>query len=265
MSWSRSAAVTRHEFRLLRADAGGLISLVLMPLIMIAFLKPLARLALTDSNPQANGSEFTVPAMATMFAFFLVAMIGFSFLNERQLGTWERLRASQASSADILMGKVIPSFTLAVVQQTVLFAFGMSVFGLRPKGPVVALAGVVLALCVCLTALGVLIAALFKTNQQLNAFANIATMVLAGVSGAFVPLELLPSWARAVAPISPQYWALRGYRSVILDGEGLGAVALPIGVLLAISAGAALLALTRLRFDEPTVRVKAAPAAPAPA
>jgi len=258
MSWSRSAAVMRHELRVLRADGVSLISLVIMPLVMIAFLKPLARLALTEDNPGANGSEFTVPAMATMFAFFLIGMIGFSFLNDRQLGTWERLRASQATGAELVVGKVLPAFGLTAFQQAALFGLGMLVFGLRPEGSLVALAAVVLALCLCLTGLGVLIATIFKTNQQLNAFSNIGTMVLAGISGAFVPLELLPSWARTIAPISPQYWALRGYRSVILDGGGIADVLLPIAVLVAIAAVGALLALTRLRVDEPTVRVSAA-------
>mgnify|MGYP006149130523 CR=1 FL=1 len=49
--------------------------LVLMPLVMMAFFKPLARLALNQSDPTANGSEYTVPAMTTMFAFFLVGFI----------------------------------------------------------------------------------------------------------------------------------------------------------------------------------------------
>jgi preprotein translocase subunit Sss1 len=60
------------------ADPGSLISLTLMPLVMMAFLKPLARLALTNENPGANGSEYTVPAMTTLFAFFLVGFVGFA-------------------------------------------------------------------------------------------------------------------------------------------------------------------------------------------
>ena len=255
MSWSRSWAVARHEFRVLRVDAASLASLIVMPLVMIAFLKPLARLALTQENPEANGAEFTVPAMATMFAFFLVGMIGFSFLTDRQLGTWERLRASQATSAELLIGKVIPSFTLAAIQQSTLFGLGMLLFDLRPEGSVLALACVVTAFCVCLTGLGVLIASLFKSSQQLNAFSNIFAMLLSGISGAFVPISLLPSWARTVAPISPQYWALRGYRAVILDGGSFGAIALPVGVLLGVALVAGILGTMRFSFDEPSVRV----------
>jgi len=254
MSLTRSAALIRHELRVIRADAASLISLTLMPVIMIAFLKPLARLALADEHQGANGSEHSVPAMATMFAFFLVGYIGFAFFSERQNNTWERLRASPATNAEILIGKIVPALLLALFQQTVLFGVGIAVFGLRPQGSIVALFAVVLVLCICLTALGVFVATIFKTNQQLNAVTNLGTMILAGISGAFVPIEVLPTWARTIAPISPQYWALRGYRAVILDGGGLADVALPIAVLLALAAACAVAALARFRFDEPSVR-----------
>jgi len=265
MSLSRSAALWRHEVRIVRAEAASYLSIVLMPIIMIVFLKPFARLALQDQHVGANGSEFTVPAMATMFAFFLVGHMGFTFYAERQQGTLERLRSSPATNAEIMIGKVVPAFGIAVVQQAVLFAVGALFIGLRLSGSWLALVLVVIALCVCLTALGVLIASIFTNAQQLNAVVNLGTMLLAGISGAFVPVELLPGWARAVAPIAPQYWALRGYRSVILEGGGLADVALPIAMLLAVAAGAAVVALFRFRFDEPNIHAvrDASPAAAA--
>lgn len=251
MSPSRSAALVRHELRTMLADAGSLVSLTLMPLVMMAFFKPLAKLALNQSDPTANGSEYTVPAMTTMFAFFLVGYVGFAFFSEHQWNTWERLRASQATNAEILAGKVIPALGLCLVQQLLLFTAGFALFGLRVRGSLLGVALVGLALAVCLVSVGVLLAAVLRTQQQLNAISNLGAMVLAGVSGALVPLSILPGWAKAVAPVAPQYWAMRGFRSTILDGAGIDAVALPVAVLLAISAVAAVLALVRFRFDEP--------------
>ena len=253
MSPSRSAALIRHDFRVQWSDKSALISLTVMPLVMMAFFKPLARLALTDENPTANGSEYTVPAMTTLFAFFLVGFVGFSIFSEHRWNTWERLRASQASNAEILAGKVVPAMTICMVQQSVLFGAGYVLFGLRVRGSVLGVALVCLALSLCLVALGVLMAALLKTEQQLNALSNLGAMILAGISGALVPLSVLPGWAQTIAPATPQYWAMRGFRSVILDGEGVSAVALPVAVLLALAAAAALLALLRFRFDEPKV------------
>ena len=253
MSPSRSAALVRHELRLMLADGASLLSLILMPLVMMAFFKPLARLALNQDDPTANGSEYTVPAMTTMFAFFLVGFIGFAFFSEHQWNTWERLRASQATNAEILVGKIVPALGLCLLQQTALFGAGFALFGLRVRGSLVGVLLVCAALAVCLVAVGTLLAAVLKTQQQLNAISNLGAMVLAGVSGALVPLSILPSWARIIAPVAPQYWAMRGFRATILDGQGLAGVALPIGVLLAIAAVAAGLALLRFRFDEPKV------------
>ena len=259
MSRSRSAALIRHELRVMRSDKEALIVLTAMPVVMMAFFKPVARLALASENPAANGSELTVPGMATMFAFFLVGFIGFSFFAEHQWNTWERLRASPATNIEILVGKVVPAMFLCVVQQAVLFTVGFAVFGLRVRGSVLGVALVSLALTVCLVAVGVLLAAVMKTQQQLNALSNLGAMVLAGISGALVPLSVLPGWARNVAPVAPQYWAMRGFRSTILDGGGVSSVLLPIGVLLAFGAVAAGLALLRFRFDDVDVHASPAP------
>ena len=259
MSPSRSAALIRHELKLMLADKEALVVLLVMPIVMMAFFKPVARLALSSENPTANGSEFTVPGMATMFAFFLVAFIGFSFFSEHQWNTWERLRASPATNAEILVGKVVPAVLVCLFQQSALFTFGFVVFGMRVQGSVLGVVLVSVALTLCLVAIGVLMAAVMKTQQQLNAVSNLGAMVLAGISGALVPLSVLPGWARSVAPVAPQYWAMRGFRSTILDGGGVSSVLLPVGVLLAFGAVASALALLRFRFDDVEVHASAAP------
>jgi ABC-2 type transport system permease protein len=253
MSLSRSAALARHELRVMLGDKESLIILTAMPLVMMAFFKPVARLALVAQNPRANGSEFTVPGMTTMFAFFLVGFIGFSFFAERQWNTWERLRASPASNAEILVGKVAPAVLLSLVQQATLFSAGYVLFGMRVRGSVLGLMLVSVALTICLVSVGVLCAAIFRTQQQLNAISNLGAMILAGISGALVPLSVLPAWARTVAPIAPQYWAMRGFRSTILDGGGIAAVVLPVAVLLIFAAVAGAIALLRFRFDDVNV------------
>jgi ABC-2 type transport system permease protein len=253
MSPSRSAALVRHELRVMMADKESLIVLTAMPLVMMAFFKPVARLALVAENPTANGSEFTVPGMTTMFAFFLVGFIGFSFFAERQWNTWERLRASPATNVEILVGKVVPSVLLCLVQQASLFTAGYVLFGMRVRGSVLGLALVSLALTICLVSVGVLAAATLRTQQQLNAISNLGSMILAGISGALVPLSVLPAWARTIAPIAPQYWAMRGFRSTILDGGGVSSVLLPVAVLLVIATLAGGIALLRFRFDDVNV------------
>jgi ABC-2 type transport system permease protein len=237
----------------LLSDWTSLLTLILMPLVMMAFLKPIARLALTDQYRGANGAEFAVPGMTVLFAFFLVSFVGFLFFSEHRQNTWERLRASPARNSEIMLGKVLPAFGLCLFQQTVLFAIGFAAFGLRVRGSMLGLVVIVVAFAICLTAVGLLLAAVLKTEQQLNLIGNLGAMVLAGLSGALVPITVLPQWARTIAPVAPQYWAMRGFRSLILDGDGIDAAVVPVAVLLALAVVFGFAALLRFRFDEPKV------------
>ena len=86
-----------------------------------------------------------------------------------------------------------------------------------------------------------------------NAFGYLGATFFGMLGGAFVPLAMLPSWARAVAPATPQYWAMRGLRSLILDGKGTSAVGLPVAVLCGYALLFVIIALWRLRFDDAKV------------
>jgi ABC-2 type transport system permease protein len=86
-----------------------------------------------------------------------------------------------------------------------------------------------------------------RTLQQVNVIANLGSIVIAGLGGALVPLSLLPDWVRTMAPASPAYWAMRGFRSVLLERGGMSDVVLPFVVLGAWSIVFLGLALARLR------------------
>jgi len=75
-------------------------------------------------------------------------------------------------------------------------------------------------------------------------------VLFGAIGGALVPLTVLPHWAKTIAPLTPTYWAMRGFRSVILDGQGIGAMATPIVALTAMSLVFAAIALSRLRFGD---------------
>jgi ABC-2 type transport system permease protein len=132
----------------------------------------------------------------------------------------------------------------------VLLGAGVVLFGLHIRGDAWALAPLVVGFSICLVLLGVAVTALCRTAQQANSFGYGGMVLFGAIGGAFVPISVLPGWARTIAPVTPTYWAMRGLRSVILDGRGIGAVVAPTGVLLAMALLFAVVALQRLRFDE---------------
>jgi len=247
----RVGVIVAHELRIARRDPLSLLVLIVFPVITIAFLKPAFRPALVASgHPHANGAEQVVPGQAAMAAFFLVALVTFAFFSEHGWNTWDRLRASQATSLEIVLGKAVPRVATGVVQLVVLLSAGVLVFGLHIRGNALALAPLMIAFCVCLVLLGVCVTALCRTAQQASSFAYLGMVLFGAIGGAFVPFNLLPGWAQTIAPVTPTYWAMRGMRSVILDGRSLTGVLLPAAVLVGMGAVFTAVALRRLRFDE---------------
>lgn len=250
-SWRRCAAVFRHEVRVLRRDQFLLTLMFAMPLILIFFLTPLFRLALVqEGHPDASGAEHAVPGLATMFAFFLVGFVAMMFYREYGWGTWDRLRATPARLGEVVVGKAAPLFATAVLQQVLLFAAGALFLDLEIRGSRLGLLLVGAALCANLVGMGLCLAAFSRSVNQVQALANVGTMLFGTVGGALVPLSLLPWWVQSIAPATPSYWAMRGFRSALLEAGGAGAALVPAAVLLCTAILLAAAAVLRLRRQE---------------
>jgi ABC-2 type transport system permease protein len=217
----------------------------------MAFLKPMFALALgAHGYPGANGAEQVVPGQAVVNGFYVVGMTSFAFFAEYGWHTWDRLRASNATSLEIIVGKALPLLAVSAAQFGVIFAIGTPLFHLHSRGPFPALVPLVAAFALCLVMLGVMITALCRTIQQVSAVSMGGLVLFGALGGALVPLEVLPRWARAVAPATPTYWVMRGFRSVILDGHSFPAIVLPCCVLAGMSLAFAAVSLRRFRFTD---------------
>jgi ABC-2 type transport system permease protein len=252
MSPRRALAVARHEVRILRRDYAFMIVMAFMPLVLIAFIKP-AMHDLHDAMPGSNGSEQAVPGMTVLFTLFLMTQVAFNFFHEHGWGTWERLRSSPARLGEVVFGKAIVQLVRAAGQLTILFVLGGLLFGLPVHGNVLALALVGGAFCVCLVTIGFALFAVCRSINQVEAIGNLGSLLIAGIGGALTPMSTLPGLVQSIAPATPGYWAMRGFRGVIVDGSGIGAAALPVMVLLLFASGFLALAVVRFRADDEKV------------
>ena len=244
MNWSRSRVLMRQNWALLMADPAPIVLLTLMPVVMMTFLQGTSRAVLRGAGyASASGAELVVPGMAVMFAFFGVGFIGTAFFSEHGWGTWDRLRSSRATTMEIVMGKILPSAVLILGQLVLLFVIGVVVFGMTINGAVAGVGVMMLACVAVLVAFSMLLTAVLKTANQLMAVVNLAAMALTGLGGALAPVDVLPGWAQAIAPLSPAYWMLKGFRAVILEKGGLDATIIPAAATLAFAGVLAVIAV----------------------
>jgi ABC-2 type transport system permease protein len=247
----RSLAIARQDWRVLRKDPFPAVFLVVLPLLLIPFLQPAYKLAFAAEHMRnVAGAEQAVPAMEVTFAFFLVASSSMAFFREHAWRTWDRLRASPASTYEIILGKALVPLCQAAGQFLLVFGLGGILLGLTVHGSWIDLAMVGAAYGLFLVATGLAIAAICTSYMQANAISNIGALLMAGLGGALVPHTFLPGWAQKLSPATPSYWAMRGYRAVIL---GHGGSLLSVAVLLAFAAVCAILAARRFRVDDTKV------------
>lgn len=224
----RVGALIRHNLVLVGRDPGQFIAYLVMPMVLMAVEAPLYRSALRGQGLDA-GTVRVVAGMLVMFSLLSLNIIGNQILAERTWRTWDRLRATAASPAELLAGRATPALLVLVVQQAALIGFGVLALGLRPADPAL-LAVVVLAWAVAVLGIGAALAALVRSHGQLGAACDIGALVLSGLGGALAPSETMPSWARAIAPLSPGYWAMQALRGALTGRPG---VALPAVAVLA--------------------------------
>jgi len=204
MSLSRSLIIFRHNVRLLIGDPGPVVVFLLTPLLVMAILKPTQEIVLAQRGfPETNGSEQVVPGFTVMFAFFWVTFVGRTFFVEHGWGTWERLQTTAATAGEILLGKILPGFVVIVLQMVILFAAGTLVFDLTSQGPVLALLIVAIPLVACVLTMTLALVALCRTFTQVDAVANLSTMVFASLGGSLAPISVRPTGHRRSPPPPP--------------------------------------------------------------
>lgn len=204
VSPDRAMALIRLNAILFARDPGPLIGRVAMPLVLITLMRPLYTAAIGS----VSGTAQAVAGMLVTFSLLGMSIVGGSILVERMWHTAERLRSSPAATIELLVGKAAPALALLVVQQAVILGYGRLAFGLRIASPWL-LGGTVLVWGTTLLCIGAMLGTLARSGGGLSAMVDLGSLGLTGLGGAFVPIDLLPGWAQAVAPASPGYWAMR--------------------------------------------------------
>jgi ABC-2 type transport system permease protein len=153
-------AAIRKDLALLRADRGALLSLFALPVVFIAVFG-----AMFDRPGAAGptGFQVAIPGNAVLFGFFVALTVGLSFAADRRSGVFRRVLAAPVSRAALLAAKLVPGVLVGAAQMALLFGLGVAVFGLRIEGSPLALALVALAVVVCASSLGLLIASFAGT------------------------------------------------------------------------------------------------------
>ncbi|HSF83440.1 MAG TPA: ABC transporter permease [Anaerolineales bacterium] len=188
-----------------------------------------------EDNPTLE--DVAVPGFAVLFVFMTAQTTALSIYNEKKVGSFRRLLAAPISKATLLMGKMLPNVITGILQVVVIFAFGvwgMQALGLKPVSlgnDFFALVLTLLLLVLCSTALGIVIAAIARTEGQIGGLSTLLLWGLGLLGGCLMPLFLLERFLKQLPMVVPHYWAKRALESLLVRGVSLADVGLELAVL----------------------------------
>lgn len=237
---SRTLPLIETNLALFAKDPGPLIGRIVQPALSLVILQRLYVAALGDHT---RGTTQVVVGYLVLFSLLGTSIVGNAILADRKWNTFDRLRASPAHPLELLAGKAVPILLFIAVQQVAVFGLGIAVLGLRVASyPQLILADLVWTVTVL--CLGSALAMVVRSYAQLSAVIDIGSSLCAALGGCLIPLSIMPSWTRVLAPFSPAFWAMRGLRGAL---DGAPATTLTsCAVLAGIAALAASIALRRL-------------------
>ena len=219
------------------------------------------RLLQTESLYQGNAPsqrpssvQQSVPAWLLFAMFFIAIPLSTTWVQERQFGTYARLRSMGLSAGELLIGKLVPYLTIALLQAALMLAVGVWLVpwlggdALTLGHSPLALALMALTAAFAAVAYALLVANWVSTSEQAMLFTGVANLLMAAVGGIMVPRFLMPPMMQNLSHYSPMAWGLDGFLDVFLRQGGLSMVA-PKAVALSVF-GLACLLLAALRFQE---------------
>jgi ABC-2 type transport system permease protein len=150
----------------------------------------------------------------------------------------------------IVLGHFLAIFLLIFTQFIILIIFGQFALQVNYLRLPSATLLVAFTAALCISAMGLLIGILARTEEQAITFSLVPMFVFSGLGGAWVPLEFTGKTFQTIGHISPVAWGMDGFENIVARGLGFESVLMPCVALAGYAIVFFILAVWRLNAAE---------------
>ncbi len=199
-------------------------------------------------NPERRAAVNVVPGLiGVILTMTMIMFTAMAIVRERERGNLELLISTPVSSAELMIGKVLPYIGVGLVQTTVVLALGMTVFDVPVRGHLIDVYGAAMLLIMANLTLGLLVSTRAQTQFQAMQMAFFLFLPSILLSGFMFPFDGMPVAAQRIAEGLPLTHFVRLIRGVMLRGANLFDLWPDVLALLAFTAIMMTLAISRFR------------------
>ena len=254
-------ALLQRDVRAVLRSRSQLYSSILFPLMLLAILGAGVSEGL-DPDPtlvrDGDYASFLVPGIIAMAVLFSSTFSSASYYQDRDSGLLRVLLASPHSPRVILTGKALAGVTIGGLQALAVLAVAAAIpaidlewqYGVAPS--LLLAVAAILLLALLLNGFAQVVASRIRTMQGFHLVMNLVLFPLLFFSGAFFPLDDLPTWLKVLATANPLSYAVDLLRAAIYaDGSSYFSLPLDVAVLAALALAAFLWGIGRRPASEP--------------
>ena len=173
-------------------------------------------------NPERRTPVNIVPGlMGVILTMTMILFTSVAIVRERERGNLELLINTPVSSAELMIGKVIPYVLIGLVQLALILAVGRLLFDVPVRGSILDLYIAAATFIAANLALGLLLSTAAKTQfqaMQMMVFILLPSILL---SGFMFPFDGMPTFAQWLGEILPNTHFIRLTRGIMLREASL--------------------------------------------
>jgi ABC-2 type transport system permease protein len=149
-----------------------------------------------------------------------------------------------------MLGTISGQVLIALGQMALLLAFGILVMQVNWGQNIGALVLILFASALAAAALGTMLGAFVKNENQANGLSIMIGMLMALLGGCWYPLELFPAPVQNIVKILPTTWSMQGMLDVALRGTDIAGILPEVGVLMGFTFVFFVFGLLRFRYEK---------------
>jgi len=173
-------------------------------------------------NPERRSAVNIVPGLVgVILTMTMVLFTAIAIVRERERGNMELLIATPLSSAELMIGKVLPYVLIGLAQTSVILLLARWLFAVPINGSLLAIYLAAGLLILANLTLGLMISTVARSQfqaMQMTFFVFLPSILL---SGFMFPFAGMPAAAQWIAELLPLTHFLRLIRGVMLRGASL--------------------------------------------
>ncbi len=193
----------------------------------------------------------SVLALTIMGSFWGLSV---QLVTFREQGILRRFRIAPVGAGAMLASSILSNYLMTLPTVILEFIIAREIFDLRSWGNIIGIILLVTLGTVTFAALGLIIASVTNTMQETQIINQILWWGFLGLSGATLPLPMLPGWLQTLAAFQPATYLVTGLERVMVAHVSVLAIA-PELLSLALCAGVAFAISQQLFRWEPGARV----------